>query len=100
VAIAGKITKTQTSPTPDIQTMRMPKRRTSDLGLRLKTVGMAQAAVPYTDQYVAQQMSPDFAKQARRAVKELNSVLDARDLEGGEAIPAEARVRRRRKQAE
>jgi hypothetical protein len=67
VAIAGKITKTQTSPTPDIQTMRMPKRRTSDLGLRLKTLGIAKAAVPYADQYVAQQMSPDFAKQARRA---------------------------------
>jgi hypothetical protein len=80
VAIAGKLTKTGTSLTPDIQTMRMPKRRTSDLGLRLKALGMAKAVVKYTDQYVAQQMPPDFAKQARRAVNDLNSMLNARDL--------------------
>jgi hypothetical protein len=78
VAIAQKVTSTGATLTPDIQKIRMPKRRTPDLILAATTRAMAAGAARYTETYVAQQMPRGFARQARRAADDLQAVLNER----------------------
>jgi hypothetical protein len=79
VAIARKLTKSKGTRTAAIQKIRMPPRRISDLRLASKARGMANGAAPYKAEFVAQQMPPDFAAQARRAAAALDSAVAARD---------------------
>lgn len=79
VPIARRRTKENATLTPDIQGMRMPKRRMPDNILATEARTMAEAASLYRDVYLKQQLPEDFEAQAKRAAYALQHALDARN---------------------
>ncbi|HVT41225.1 MAG TPA: hypothetical protein VHE78_19470 [Gemmatimonadaceae bacterium] len=74
------IAKKKLGTTPLIVDMRLPAKRTSDLGLVAAGTAMANAAGQYTQPFLDQQLPQDFIAQLQSSVAALQQAVVARNV--------------------
>jgi hypothetical protein len=77
MAPIARIARADLPPTPQIEPLKMPKGKPTIAQLAKLADGMAQAAVPFTDAFVAAGLPPDFVTRLNSATESmLGSVID------------------------
>jgi hypothetical protein len=78
MAAIARIAITELPSTPEFKALRMPRGRITAAKLAAHAQGMAEAAEPFADTFIAFGLPADFLDQLNAAVKAILDVVDAR----------------------
>ena len=78
MAPIARIAKVRLPDTPELAALRMPRGRPTILGLAAHAEGMAAAAAPFTDVFVAAGLPADFIVQLHTAVDAMLEPVNVR----------------------